>query len=44
LLTGQVFKDSKISLKLLDIPVMETALKGVEMEILDGAYPLLHSL
>lgn len=42
LLTGQVFgPDVKIDLRLLDIPPMEQVLKGVIMEIEDGAYPLL---
>ena len=42
LLTGQVFGPNvRIDLRLLDIPPMEEVLKGVVMEIEDGAYPLL---
>ncbi|CAD8189991.1 unnamed protein product [Paramecium pentaurelia] len=41
LLSGQVFGQVKINLRLLDIPKMETALKGVVMEIEDCAYPLI---
>ena len=44
LLNGLVFRDKKIHLKLLDIAPMEKVLKGVEMEINDGAYPLLLSV
>lgn len=42
LLTGQVFgPDVRIDLRLLDILPAEGILKGVAMEIMDGAYPLL---
>lgn len=42
LLTGQVFGPNvRIDLRLLDIPQAEGILKGVIMEIEDGAYPLL---
>ncbi|EGR34785.1 malate dehydrogenase nad, putative [Ichthyophthirius multifiliis] len=42
LLTGQCFgPNTKISLRLLDIPQCEQILKGVELELQDGAYPLL---
>lgn len=44
LLGGQVFGETKIALKLLDIPQMEKVLKGVEMEIRDCAYELLESI
>jgi malate dehydrogenase len=45
LLTGQVFgPDVHIDLRLLDIPAMEDVLKGVIMEIEDGAYPLLEKV
>lgn len=45
LLTGQVFgPDVRIDLRLLDIPPMEQVLKGVIMEIEDGAYPLLEKV
>lgn len=44
LLNGLVFKEKNIHLKLLDISAMEKVLKGVEMEINDGAYPLLLSV
>jgi malate dehydrogenase len=45
LLTGQVFgPNTKINLRLLDIPQMEDVLKGVILEIEDGAYPLLSSV
>jgi len=37
-------KDQLINLVLLDIPVAETALKGVEMEIVDCAFPLVNSV
>jgi len=42
---GDVFgSDQLVALVLLDIPFMETVLKGVEMEIQDCAYPLLTEL
>jgi malate dehydrogenase len=45
LLTGQVFgPDVRIDLRLLDIPPAEGVLKGVVMEIMDGAYPLLEKV
>ena len=45
LLTGQVFgPTTKINLRLLDIPQCEDVLKGVILEIEDGAYPLLNSV
>jgi malate dehydrogenase len=45
LLTGQVFGPAtKINLRLLDIPQCENVLKGVILEIEDGAYPLLNSV
>ena len=45
LLTGQVFgADVRINLRLLDIPQMEDVLKGLILEIEDGAYPLLNSV
>lgn len=45
LLTGQVFGPNvRIDLRLLDIPQMEEVLKGVVMEIEDGAYPLLEKV
>eukprot|EP00823_Brevimastigomonas_motovehiculus_P002879 TRINITY_DN1701_c0_g1_i1.p1 TRINITY_DN1701_c0_g1~~TRINITY_DN1701_c0_g1_i1.p1 ORF type:complete len:360 (-),score=100.24 TRINITY_DN1701_c0_g1_i1:1043-2122(-) len=36
--------DQPIDMVLLDIPVMEVALKGLVMELQDGAFPLLHSV
>jgi malate dehydrogenase len=45
LLTGQVFgPNTRINLRLLDIPQCEEVLKGVILEIEDGAYPLLNSV
>ncbi len=44
-LTGQVFGTStRINLRLLDIPQCEEVLKGLVLEIEDGAYPLLSSV
>ena len=37
-------QERRVALKLLDIPPMEGTMKGVEMELLDGAYPLLASV
>ncbi|KAF2074403.1 hypothetical protein CYY_004299 [Polysphondylium violaceum] len=43
--SGQMFGPYQpIQLHLLDIPKMADALKGVSMEIQDGAYPLVHSV
>jgi len=40
--SGQVFGTrTKIQLSLLDLPNLEYALKGIAMELEDGAYPLL---
>jgi malate/lactate dehydrogenase len=40
--SGQLFgPKQKVSLHLLDIPPMAEALKGVEMEIADCAFPLV---
>ena len=45
LLTGQCFgPNTRINLRLLDIAPMENVLKGVILEIEDGAYPLLNSV
>ncbi|KAL4511638.1 hypothetical protein ABPG72_012483 [Tetrahymena utriculariae] len=44
LLTGQCFGDKKINLRLLDVPQAESILQGVELELQDGAYPLLKSI
>lgn len=45
LLTGQVFGlNVRINLRLLDISQAEEILKGVILEIEDGAYPLLDSV
>lgn len=45
LLSGQCFgPETRINLRLLDIPQMEEVLKGVVLEIEDGAYPLLSSV
>jgi len=45
LLTGSVFgPNTKIDLRLLDIVQCEDVLKGVILEIEDGAYPLLNSV
>jgi len=40
-LTGQVFDNRQIDLRLLDIPQCEEVLKGVIMEIEDGVYTRL---
>jgi malate dehydrogenase len=42
--SGQVFGHQKINLKLLDIPQAEKTLKGIELEIQDGAYKNIVSL
>lgn len=39
LCSGAVFPDACLDVNLLDIPQCEGVLKGVEMEITDGAYP-----
>ncbi|KAM3137550.1 hypothetical protein pb186bvf_010340 [Paramecium bursaria] len=44
LLSGQVFKDVKINLRLLDIPALEQALKGLEMELEDSLFQNLQSV
>ncbi len=44
LLTGQVFGDRQIELRLLDIPQCENVLKGVIMEIHDSVYTRLTSV
>ena len=45
LASGLVFGPNvSIELRLLDIPASEEILKGVEMELYDGAYPLLKSI
>jgi len=42
---GQMFGCSTpIELRLLDIPGMEKSLHGLQLELEDGAYPLLHSI
>jgi malate/lactate dehydrogenase len=41
LLTGQVFGEKQVDLRLLDIPQCEEVLKGVIMEIEDGGYTRL---
>lgn len=41
LLTGQVFDDRPVDLRLLDIPQCEDVMKGVIMEIEDGGYTRL---
>jgi malate dehydrogenase len=38
---GQVFDDTKVELRLLEIPVAVPALEGVKMELLDCAFPAL---
>lgn len=44
LMTGQCFGRRRINLKLLDTPLSEGILKGIELEVLDGAYPLLNHI
>jgi malate dehydrogenase len=45
LLSGEILgKDQPISLNLLDLPQMEQTLAGIEMEIIDGCFPLLHEI
>jgi malate/lactate dehydrogenase len=45
LLTGQAFgPNTKINLRLLDVPQSDEVLKGLILEIEDGAYPLLSSV
>jgi len=41
LLTGQVFGERQVDLRLLDLPHCEEVLKGVIMEIVDGGYARL---
>lgn len=41
---GEMAGSRKINLRLLDIPQMADALKGVEMELLDCAFPYLSSI
>jgi len=41
LASGQVFNDTKIELRLLEIPQAVPALEGVKMELLDCAFPAL---
>ncbi len=41
---GTMLGNRKINLHLLDIPQAEKALKGVEMELLDGAFPLVNKI
>jgi malate dehydrogenase len=45
LLSGDILgKEQPISLHLLDLPQMEQTLAGIEMEIIDGCFPLLHEI
>lgn len=45
ILTGEVFGyDTPINLRLVDIPEMENAAKGVAMEVADCAFPLLNDI
>jgi len=44
ILTGQIFGDRPISLRLLDVPQCEQKLHGVKLEIDDSNYSLLHEL
>lgn len=44
ILTGQIFGDRPISLRLLDIPQCIEKLRGVQLEIDDSNYPLLREL
>lgn len=45
ILTGEVFGyDQPINLRLFDIPEAESTAKGVEMEVLDCAFPLLNDI
>jgi len=45
LLTGEVFGyDTPVNLRLIDIPDMENATKGVAMEVADCAFPLLNDV
>jgi malate dehydrogenase len=37
-------KDQPVILHLIDLPVAADALKGVEMEIRDCAFPLVHGI
>lgn len=39
-----MFGDCQINLRLLDIPQCEEILKGIAMEIQDGAYPCIKSI
>jgi malate/lactate dehydrogenase len=41
LLTGQVFGERKVELRLLDIVQCENTMKGVIMELNDGVFPFL---
>ncbi|MGY0216040.1 malate dehydrogenase [Endozoicomonadaceae bacterium StTr2] len=43
--SGEMFgPDQPVILQLVELPVAMNALKGVAMELADGAYPLLHSV
>lgn len=44
LLTGQVFGNRKVELRLLDIVQCENTMKGVIMELNDGVFPFLESV
>ena len=44
LLTGEVFGNRTIELRLLDIPQCEAVLKGVIMELNDAVFPYLKSV
>jgi malate dehydrogenase len=45
LASGEVFgNDVKVHLKLLDVPAHEHTLKGMQLELQDGAYPLLYGV
>ena len=45
ILTGQVFGyDTPVNLRLIDIPEMENAIKGVAMEVADCAFPLMNEI
>merc|ERR1740130_281043 len=44
LANGAMLGEQKMHLRLLDIPGMENGLKGVVMEVNDGAFPLLASV
>jgi len=44
LANGAMLGEQKMHLRLLDLPGMENALKGVVMEVNDGAFPMLASV